>query len=101
MNQYQGQVLGVETDAPPGDLEVWSGPLADGALAVLLLNRGELPSILSATWEMLELEPGSSDYVVRDLWAQAAVKAGPVGIQQVLLPPHGTAMYRVETARRR
>lgn len=34
-----------------GSVEVWSKPLADGSFALLLLNRGEAPANVTASWD--------------------------------------------------
>jgi alpha-galactosidase len=49
------------------DLEVWSRPLEDGAIAVGLFNRGELPATVTASWKELGL---SGPQKVRDVWRQ-------------------------------
>lgn len=47
--------------------EVWARPLADGALAVGLFNRDELPAKVTVRWADLKL---SGARTVRDLWRQ-------------------------------
>ena len=50
-----------------GELEVWSKPLAGGAQAVILFNRGETEKEITARWTDLDYpEPLSAS--VRDLW---------------------------------
>jgi alpha-galactosidase len=51
-----------------GDLEVWSKQLQDGSRAVLLLNRGSSPQIVTAPWEQIGY-PRNVSAAVRDLWA--------------------------------
>ncbi len=51
-----------------GDLEVWSKPLADGAMAVGLFNRGTERAKVTAAWQDLKIS-GSKN--IRDLWAHA------------------------------
>lgn len=36
--------------AVKGDLEVWAGPLMDGAVAVVLFNRGDTTATITAEW---------------------------------------------------
>lgn len=49
-------------------LQVWSGPLSGGAIAVLLFNRSPAVSPITANWTDLGLNP-STPFAVRDLWA--------------------------------
>ena len=50
-----------------GDLEVWSKPLAGGARAVILFNRGGSEQRITANWTDLYY-PESLSASVRDLW---------------------------------
>jgi alpha-galactosidase len=50
-----------------GDLEVWSKPLAGGARAVILFNRGEAEKEITANWTDLYY-PSNLSATVRDLW---------------------------------
>ena len=54
--------------AKDGDREVWVKPLAGGARALLLFNRGETPATIRATAEQLGWPPELRARV-RDLWA--------------------------------
>jgi len=47
--------------------EVWAGPLADGSVAVVLLNRGSDSQKITAQWTDIDL-PASTKANVRDLW---------------------------------
>jgi alpha-galactosidase len=49
-----------------GAEEVWAKPLAGGAQAVILLNRGEAPVRVKVTWRELGWQGQSAS--VRDLW---------------------------------
>lgn len=40
----------------PGTLEVWAGPLSGGDVAVILLNRGQATSTITANWADLGLK---------------------------------------------
>lgn len=53
-----------------GDIEVWSRPLADGAHAVVVLNRGDAPASVAVRWTDLGL---ARVVRVRDVWACADV----------------------------
>jgi len=50
-----------------GDLDVWAGPLSDGTIAVVLLNRGNTTADITVDWTDIGLEP-STKATVRDLW---------------------------------
>jgi alpha-galactosidase len=54
--------------AKNGDLEVWARPLAGGAVAVGLFNRGAVSAKITARWSDVGIS-GSKN--VRDLWAHA------------------------------
>jgi alpha-galactosidase len=76
-----------------GPREVWMKPLAGGAVAILLLNRGEAPAEIEANWAQLGW-PASRNARVRDLWrhrdlprARGAVRAN--------VAPHGVVKLRL------
>jgi alpha-galactosidase len=73
-----------------GDLEVWSRPLAGGALAVGLFNRGAAPAKVTARWSDLGLQGHQQ---VRDLWTHASTSAS--GDLSVDVVPHGVALLRL------
>jgi alpha-galactosidase len=75
-----------------GDTEVWTRPLADGGVAVILLNRGEAPASIAATWSEIGLERPPA--TLRDLWAHA--DRAPAGRLEALVAPHGVEMFRVK-----
>ena len=77
-----------------GDREVWVKPLAGGARAVLLVNRGEAPAAIAATWDQLGL-PDRLGASVRDLWAHRDLgrRRGSAG---ATVAPHGVAMFRIQ-----
>ncbi|MCJ7680823.1 MAG: putative Ig domain-containing protein [Candidatus Aminicenantes bacterium] len=53
-----------------GDIEIWAKPLADGHLAVGLLNRGEEAVSITTVWDILGI---NGRYAVRDLWAHEEI----------------------------
>jgi alpha-galactosidase len=53
--------------ARTGSTEVWKKPLAHGAVAVALLNRGENSTSISVSWQDLSLESGTP-LKLRDVW---------------------------------
>jgi alpha-galactosidase len=69
-------------------------PLADGDKAVALFNASDEPALISPSAAELGL-PRRPAYVIRDLWAHTT-RAGRIA---ATVPPHGTAMYRVELDR--
>jgi len=48
--------------------DVWAGPMSDESFAVLLLNRGNETTAITANWKDFGLDP-SKEANVRDLWA--------------------------------
>jgi alpha-galactosidase len=87
----QGHVI-----AKNGDLTIWAGkPLYDGSQAVLLLNQGTTPGVISTKLSNLGLEPKTA-YYMRDLW-QHETRESPIGSDEVLtigLRPSDSAMLR-------
>jgi hypothetical protein len=80
--------LGEDTFAMVKDLE-------DGARAVGLFNRGEMPARVTAAWPALGLQ---GKLRIRDLWRQADL-AGAEGSYQAEIPRHGCVLLRVTAAR--
>ena len=76
-----------------GDQEIWARPLAGGDVAVILFNRGALPTPMHVTWAQLNLPPRSKA-TVKDLWSHRVtrdVRAGTGGP----VAPHGVLMLRI------
>ena len=78
-----------------GDLEVWSKPLADGGVAVALLNRGTRAANVEATWSDAGVR--SARAKVRDVWAHAdrGLFNGGYAAQ---VPGHGAVVVKVVAA---
>jgi alpha-galactosidase len=97
-NAWQGLCMSPDTDAPRGNAtEVWAGPLADGARVALLLNRGDVPATITASWDVLGLAP-TGDHQVRDLWALETTVVdtrADGGITVADIPAHGAVLYRI------
>jgi len=75
-----------------GATSVWAKRLAGGDVAVLMLNSGDTPALVSAPLRKLGLRQ-TAHYVVRDLWTHRDTLSGPVlaaGVDR-----HGVAMFRV------
>ena len=77
--------------ASADDCEVWARDLEDGAKAVGLFNRGEMPAPVVAKWADLGLT-GKQD--LRDLWRQKDL--GSYEDQfQATVPRHGVVLIRL------
>ncbi|MGD8321422.1 MAG: glycoside hydrolase family 27 protein [Gemmatimonadota bacterium] len=76
----------------PPELQVWAKPLADGARAVVLLNRASVPTTITADFRRVGLATDSAR--VRDLWAHE-----DEGTFQrrygATVPSHGVVMLKV------
>lgn len=75
-----------------GDHEVWAKPLADGARAVVLLNRGAEPASIATNAAGVGL-PYAAAYLVRDVWAHR--QRATTGDITATVPAHGVTMLRV------
>jgi len=74
-----------------GDLEVWMRPLAGGAYAAGLFNRGESPARMT----LRPADIGIASFLkLRDLWAHADVASTTEFSGEV--PAHGVILLRVE-----
>ncbi len=71
--------------------EVWARPLADGALAVGLFNRGTLPAKVKVAWADLKL---SGPQPVRDLWRQKDLGRFADRFE-TSVPSHGAVLLKV------
>jgi alpha-galactosidase len=79
-----------------GDLEVWAKPLKDGAIAVVLLNRGSSEKDIAVNWEDLDL-PSNLSASVRDLWQHKDL--GKLTSRfSAKVEPHGVVMATVRPA---
>ena len=76
-----------------GDQEVWVKPLAGGARALLLFNRGETPASIRATAEQIGW-PAGIRAKVRDLWTHRDGGRWR-GWIEADVEPHGVAMFRI------
>ncbi|MEU4449468.1 ricin-type beta-trefoil lectin domain protein [Actinosynnema sp. NPDC050801] len=75
-----------------GNTEVWTKPMANGSVAVVLLNRNSSAATVSTSASQIGLGSASS-YSVRDLWAHTTRTTG--GAISASVPAHGGAMYVV------
>ena len=75
-------------------LEVYMRPLADGAAAVAVLNRGAAGAELSVSWPDAGLPKGYKVASVRDLWAGAEKEHSNTGVS-LSVCSHCTRLLRV------
>jgi alpha-galactosidase len=74
-----------------GDAEVWAKPLADGSVAVALLNRGTGTRQISTTLAQVGLNSTSGSY--RELWTGATGTTG--GQLSASVAQHSVALFKV------
>jgi alpha-galactosidase len=77
-----------------GDLEVWARPLADGAYAAGLFNRGPAASRVTARWSDIGVTGTAR---VRDLWAHAD-RGEAAGEFSSEVPSHGVVLIKLQPA---
>ncbi len=75
-----------------GDLNLWVKPLADGSVAVGVVNMGAAES--TASVKLSDLGIGTQVKSARDLWKHADV-VFQQGVYTATVPSHGTLMLRV------
>ena len=75
-----------------GDLETWIKPLADGSVAVGVVNLGASPA--QGTIHASDLHLGHGVTKARDLWSHKDVRFGD-DAYSATIPSHGTLMLRV------
>lgn len=98
--------LGIQGHPLATDAPVWVKPLADGAVAVALVDAGDAPARLATTTAAVGLAAAGC-YRVRDLWAHRDVvgtggdgagdDAAGRAIGPFDVPPHGVVMLRVSS----
>ncbi|MGH9486711.1 MAG: glycoside hydrolase family 27 protein [Terriglobales bacterium] len=74
-----------------GSLETWKRPLAGGATALALFNRGTQAASMTATWAKLGVRANPQ---IRDLWEHRNFRSP--GHYTVTVPAHGVVMLRVQ-----
>lgn len=85
------------TPLPPAlaGLRIWTAEVAGSTRlwrCFAFFNPGDKPATLRATWQELGLASGS--YRSADLWAESQARLAER--LELTLPPHGSAIYRVE-----
>ncbi|MFI2489462.1 NPCBM/NEW2 domain-containing protein [Promicromonospora kroppenstedtii] len=78
-----------------GTTETWAKPLADGSVAVALLNRGDRAAEVATTARDLGLRGRS--FEVLDTWTDARTQSS--GTIRAAVPAHGAALLRVTPSR--
>ena len=98
-NLFQRSCLTVDRDAAPGvTQEAWMAPLSNGALAVLLVNKGPIATAMTLNAVVAGLSAEDKTvYSVRDLWAHRDLHetfsaANPL---QFKVPSHGVMMVKL------
>ena len=76
-----------------GDLETWLKPMADGELAVAIVNHAQVP--VKTTLRASELPVHGGVKRARDLWAHREAKFSKHGEYTETIPSHGVLMLRV------
>lgn len=79
------------------NLEVWSRPLAGGNRAVILFNRGKVPTDVSVKWSELDY-PEALHAHVRDVWQAKDLGDLKGGYTAHAIPSHGVVMLVVKPA---
>jgi alpha-galactosidase len=78
--------------AADGSGEAWLRPLAGGAWALGLFNRGDRPASVGVEWGSIALP---ATVRARDVWARSDLGALRTG-HQASIPAHGTVLLRLE-----
>jgi alpha-galactosidase len=77
--------------AQEGPLELWAKPLADGAIAVGLFNRGESGNPVTINFQDLGLQGSAT---VRDLWSHKNLGSFKASYTAEV-PRHGAVLLKV------
>ncbi|XP_057774037.1 alpha-galactosidase 1-like [Salvia miltiorrhiza] len=75
-----------------GDWEVWSGPLSQYRIAVLLLNRGPVRTEITAHWDDIGIAPTTS-VQARDLWEHKTLNTRFTGNLTATIDSHGCKLF--------
>ena len=79
---------------PAGTAETWVKRLADGSRAVVLLNRGDTPRILTAQATSLGLS--GPRFTLKNAWTDEVTESA--GTISAAVAPHGAALFRVASS---
>lgn len=80
---------------PAGTTETWVKRLANGDRAVVLLNRGDSPKILTTTASSVGLS--GSRFTLRNAWTNQVTESA--GTFSAAVAAHGAALFRIGPAR--
>ena len=80
-----------------GGLEVWAGPLANGDVAVVLLNRNAQQANITALWSDIGIAAGNKASV-RDLWSGQTLGTY-IDSLSLATPSHGSRTLRITPAK--
>jgi alpha-galactosidase len=73
--------------------QVWARPLADGSVAVALLNRSSTATVMTTSAAEVAA-PAAEHYAAQDLWAKTTtVTSGPLSAR---VAPHAAVIYRIQ-----
>ncbi|AKU17455.1 hypothetical protein VV02_19070 [Luteipulveratus mongoliensis] len=78
-----------------GGRHVFVKPLANGDVAVALLNETDAPALIDTTAAAAGLT-GHPSYYLKDLWSKETTQT--TGVISSSVPAHGTVLYRVSPA---
>ena len=100
INQDRAGVQGTKVADDNKGGQVWSGPLADGSFAVVIVNRNALGSgSINVGFAYADIGGSSTQtYSVRDLWSHAVVGISSGQFGPVPLQPHQSRMFKVQSA---
>jgi len=93
VNQDSEGKQGKLVDIQGNDLQVWSGSISKNRCAVVLFNRADTESQITANWEKIGLTAGTSASV-RDLWTHKEVGTF-TDTYAAKVPSHGVVMLTV------
>jgi alpha-galactosidase len=79
-----------------GSAQVWVKPLAGGARAIALLNRGSLPLAISTTAGAAAVKPAGR-YTLANLWTGRS--SSTAGVVSAIVAPDSAVLYRIAPAR--
>ncbi|KAJ7965133.1 Alpha-galactosidase [Quillaja saponaria] len=82
----------VQVAGTDGCFQVWSGPLTGHQLVVALWNRCSKAATITAAWEVIGLESGTS-VSVRDLWQHKEVAGDAASSFSSKVDPHDCHLY--------
>ena len=76
---------------------MWGRPLANGGVAAVFFNRGEVPRDISASFAELGLVVGRGEVVAVDVWSGKVRDKVPSPFTALAVPPHATVFVTLTT----